>query len=226
MPNSIGPRRGSITPAPRTPDTQHEFSSTRAAPPVLQPAGGVHMGGARIREAPGAAAPVALAARGAGRRIAVAHGEAQIVAARPVVADLRHGRRQAGDERERQHADGKRQSPHARRCLPRPVCAARRDMLARRPLIVQVQHDSGRAASQNRSHLRRRIACRDPACGRASACAARVRVSATLRAACEPRTHLRRKAGVRASARAACRLRPLRRRGGGAASSRSWCWCS
>ena len=81
------PLRGSITPAPRTPETQ-QLSSTRGGTLFFSQQVAAVVGGARIGEAPGAAAPVALAARRADCRIAVADLEAQVVAADAVEADF------------------------------------------------------------------------------------------------------------------------------------------
>jgi hypothetical protein len=75
----IGPFRGSITPAPRTPETQHLSSGARRHL-VLQPAS--RRGGRADMRSPGAATRVALAAGGAHGRIAVADLEVQVIAPR------------------------------------------------------------------------------------------------------------------------------------------------
>ena len=67
---------------------------------ALEPAHGRATGGRRIGKAPGPAVLVVLAARRAHRRVAVGHGARRVIAARPVVARLRRGRR---DARNRPH---------------------------------------------------------------------------------------------------------------------------
>ena len=91
----------------------------------FQPADRGRVRRARIGESPGAAARLALAARRAGRRIAVADFETGVIAAAAVIADLRL--RGGRDQRARADQD-ERKSACAARLISRPAAMLRRSL--------------------------------------------------------------------------------------------------
>ena len=111
-----------MTPAPRTPDTQQPDCIRGTTSRLSQHIAGV-AGRRRIGKAPGAAAPFALAARRAHRRVAARDRGTGVIAARPVVADCASRPAEmpaAARGSENQHGNAHDQCPHhARpsRCL-------------------------------------------------------------------------------------------------------------
>src|SRR6185295_9639895 len=87
----------------------------------FEPAHGGRRRGPRIGEAPGTAAPVALAPGRTYSRVAAAHLETEVVATPPVETRLRVGRRGRARQAERdQTKEHPMQSPHRRRLMLRP----------------------------------------------------------------------------------------------------------
>ena len=81
--------------------------------PGFEPANGVGAFGGGIGEGPGAAARVALTARGALGRIAGSHREAGIIAAGPVEADLSPGGHAGHEQHQKTDTQPEPNAPHA-----------------------------------------------------------------------------------------------------------------